>query len=200
MEASNQEFWRLVAVARNPSRLYSVRSNKYCSFYAGHLPDGSQVLIGRTAAEKILALYFSKRGGLYDIQRRTLPRFEAIPEEPHLDVNDADFHDYLRKEFGFQPGLIRVEQFSVADDECGFCVGPLPWHFNEFLNAPEDHTAEEQAQYRQFICEFIARGVCVVDWGNDWWVLEADGVEAGWYLSEGGGRPSDGDIEGSVSP
>ena len=185
MQASDQDFWRLVSAARNPERLFPVRSNKYCAFYAGHLPDGAQVLIGRTAAEKILVLSFSKWGGLYDIHRRKLPSFQQPPEAPHLNVNDMEFHEYLLNELGFKPGLVRVEQFSVSDDECGFWVGPLPWHFNKFLERPEEYgseQSEEQSQYREGIRQFIARGVCVLDWGNDWWVLEADGVEAGWNL------------------
>jgi hypothetical protein len=176
-------------VARDPERLFPVRSNKYCAFYAGHLPDGKQVLIGRWAAEKILVLSFSKWGGLYDIQRRKLPSFRQPPEERHLDVNDAEFHEYLRKEFGFTPGLVRVQQFLVADDDCGFWVGPLPWHMNQTLTELEEYTPQEQAEYQESIRQFIGRCVCVLDWGNDWWILETDGVEAGWNLPEGGAAP-----------
>src|SRR5262245_19321247 len=131
MEAKDQDFWQLVAAARNPERLFAVRSNKYCAFYAGHAPHEMQVLIGRTTGEKVLVLLFSKWGGLYDIQRRNLPAFREPPEERHLDVNDAEFHGYLKQEFGFTPGLVRVQQFLVADDDCGFWVGPLPWHMNQ---------------------------------------------------------------------
>jgi hypothetical protein len=189
MATSDQEFWRLVATARNPERLFPVRSNKFCAFYAGHLPDAMQVLIGRTAAEKILVLSFGRWGVLYNVHRRALPPFRQPPEAPHLEVNDVEFHDYLRKELGFTPGLVRVQQFRVSDDDCGFWVGPFPWHFDRFLARPEEYgpeDIEEQAQYRERIREFIARGVCVLDWGNDWWVLEADGVEAGWNLPAGG--------------
>src|SRR5215472_8323470 len=98
MGASGQDFWRLVAAARDPERLFPVRSNKYCDFYAGRLPDGTQVLIGRAGAEKILVLSFSEWGGLTDIRRSELPPFGRPPEEPHLDVNDAEFHEYLREE------------------------------------------------------------------------------------------------------
>jgi hypothetical protein len=167
-----------------------VTARKYFGFYAGHLPDDMQALIGRWGAEKILVLSFSKWGDVYDIQRRTLPPFGNPPEEPHLDVNDAEFHNYLRQEFGFQPGLVRVHQFVVADDECGIWVGPLPWADNQFLAAPEEYTPEEQAERRESIREFLARDVCVLDWGNDWRVLEANGVEAGWDLPEGGAEQS----------
>jgi hypothetical protein len=189
VEASDQDFWRLVAAARNPERLFPVRSNKYCAFYADHLPEGTQVLIGRTAAEKILVLSFSKWGGLYGIQRRKLPPFRHPPEERHLHVNDAELHEYLRKDFGLRPGLVRVQQFLVADDDCGFWVGPLPWHVNQFLAAPKEYTPEEQSEHRESIRQFIARGVCGLDWANDWWVLEADRVEAGWNLPEDGAAP-----------
>jgi len=183
-DTDERDFFRLVTEARNPERLFAIRSNKYCAFYAGHASDGMQILVGRIRAEKILVLLFSKWGVLYDIQRRQLPQFSQPPEKRHLPVNDEEFRRYLRKEFGFKSGLVRVEQFSVSDDECGFWVGPLPWHVNQFLAAPEKHTPEEQAEYRQSIRQFIQRGVCILDWGDDWWVLEADGVEAGWNLPE----------------
>jgi hypothetical protein len=189
MQTSDHDFWCLVARARDPERLFPIRSNKSCAFYAGHLPDSTQVLIGRWGAEKVLVLSFSQWGGLYDVHRRDLPPFLQPPEEPLLEVNDSEFHEYLREEFGFTPGLVRVRQFLVADDECGFWVGPLPWHYNEFLAAPEEHTPEVQAEYRDTIRQFIARGVCVLDWGNDWWVLEPDGVEAGWNLPGDGDQP-----------
>jgi hypothetical protein len=168
VEASDRDFWRLVATARNPERLFRVRSNKYCAYYAGHFPDGTQVLIGRRRAEKILVLSFAEWGGLCDVHRRVLPPFDQLPEEAHLAVNDAEFHQYLRKEFGFSPGLVHVQQFQVADEACGFWVGPLPWHVNQFLAELEQHTPDEQAEFRESIRQFIERGVCVLDWGNDW--------------------------------
>src|SRR5262245_54688556 len=106
MEENDQECWRLVAAARDHERLFHVRSNKYCDFYAGHLPNGMQVLIGRTAAERILLLSFGKWGALYDVQRRKLPAFSEPPEEQHLDVNNLEFHQHLRREFGFKTGLV----------------------------------------------------------------------------------------------
>jgi hypothetical protein len=183
-DTEERDFFRLVTEARNPERLFAVRSNKYCAFYAGHASGAMQVLVGRLRAEKILVLFFSKWGVLYDIQRRQLPRFSRRPEKRRLAVNDEEFREHLLKEFGFKSGLIRVQPFTVSDEECGFWVGPLPWHVNQFLAAPEKHTAEEQAEYRRGIREFIQRNVCVLEWGNDWWVLEADGVEAGWDLPE----------------
>jgi len=177
--AADDDFYRLVADARNPDRLFAVQSNKYHGFYAGSLSDGMQVLVGRTGAEKILVLLFSKWGGLYDIQREELPPFQRPPEKDHLDLNDAEFHGYLLKMFGFTPGVVRIQQFLVADDDCGFWLGPLPWHFNQFLAAPNDYTAEEQADYREMIRDFLGRGQCVLDWGNTWRILDVNGVEVG---------------------
>ena len=182
MDASNQDFWRLVAMARNPFRLFAIRSNKYHSFYAGHLPDGLQALIGRTRDKSILLISFSTWGALYNIQRITLPQFQHPPEELHQFVNDTEFHKKLEMEFGFKPGLVRVQQFLVSDDECGFSVGPFPGYIDQFLEAPEQDTPDEQAECYEQVRQFIARGVCVLNWGNDWHVLEANGVEAGWEL------------------
>jgi hypothetical protein len=72
-----------------------------------------------------------------------------------------------------------VVSFLVSDDNCGFWVGPLPWHFNEFLATPEKYSAEEQSEYPEMIRSFILRGGHVLDWANDWRVLNADGIEVG---------------------
>jgi len=173
------DFYCLVAEARNPERLFAVQSNKYHGVYAGSLPNRGQVLVGLSGSEKILALLFSNWGGLYDIRRRELPRFHKPPEEAHQALNDAEFHAYMRKQFGFLPGVVRVRQFLVADDDCGFCVCPLPWHFNRFLATPSQYTAEEQTDYRKLILDFIGRGLYVLDWGNAWRILDADGRDAG---------------------
>src|SRR5262245_55349658 len=106
---ADDDFYRLVAEARNPERVFAVQSNKSQGFYAGSLSDGSQVLIGRTGAEAILVLLFSKRGGLYDIRRVKLPPFGRPPEKDYQDLNDHEFHEYLLKEFGFTPGVVRIQ-------------------------------------------------------------------------------------------
>ncbi len=173
------DFYRLVAQARDPGRLFPVQSNPARGVYAGSLADGTLVLIGRTVAESILMLLFSEWGGLQDIRRQELPSFENSPNEDDLDVNEAEFHDCLLQEFGFTPGVVRIRQFLVADDECGFSVGPLPWHFNQFLAAPNKFPPEEQAEYPEMIRAFIERGQCVLDWGNEWRILDAAGADAG---------------------
>ena len=47
-----------------------------------------------------------------------------------------------RTEFGFLPGLVRVQHFQVGDDNCGFSLGPLPrsWHVNQSLAALQERT------------------------------------------------------------
>src|SRR5262245_38388741 len=173
-------FFRVCANARNPERLFAVQSNKRLDVYAGHLPDGMQVLLGRTDTEKSLLVVFSEWGGLYDIRRKTLPPFEPpLPAEWNQAADEVALREYLHKEIGFEPGVVRVRQFLVADDECGFWVGPLPWHFNQILAELESYTAEEHAEYRELIRGFIARGSHVLDWANNWRILDADGADAG---------------------
>jgi hypothetical protein len=182
MSTPENGFWRMVAEARRPDRLFAVRSNNVCGFYAGLLADGSQVLIGRSGAEKILLVLFNKGGDLSDVRRHPLPRFRRPPERRHREVNDAEFHDYLLQEFGFRPGLVQVHRFAIADEKCIFAVDALPWHVNQSLAELAEWTVKEQAEFRKDIRQFIERGVCVLHWRNDWWVLETNGVEAGWSL------------------
>jgi hypothetical protein len=180
---ADDDFFRLVADARNPDRLFAVRSNKHKNFYAGFCSSGMQGLVGRWYAEHILVLLFSKEGYLREIRRQKLPQFHTTPEQPYLDVNDGEFHEFLLAEYGFEPGMVRVQQFLVQDEGCGFSVGPLPWEFNrtlaEMLAAPEELAEGRWAEDRELIRDFINRGQHVIDWANDWRMLDSEGRDAG---------------------
>lgn len=160
-----EDFYRLVAEARNPDRLFAIRSSPRNGYFAGSQADGTQVLVGKWR-ENLLVLSFSKWGGLYDIRREKLPA-------------ETDLHGFLSRELKITPGLVRVRQFLVSDDDCGFWVGPLPWSFNEFLAAETEYTPDERVEYPRMIREFISRGDCVLDWANEWRVLDSDGHVVG---------------------
>ncbi len=171
-----ESIYERVVRARNPDRLFPVRSNERYGFYAGRLVDDSaQALIGLRDDRSMLLLTFTNNGWLYDIARVNLPQFAVPPEDKHLWVNEQEFHEFLFREYSFEPALVRVNRFLVSDDECGFWVGPLPWHFEQFLADPKEYSPEEQREYQQLIIDFIDRDAAVLDWGNEWYVLDIDG-------------------------
>jgi len=166
-----------VVDAKNPDRLFPVRSNEQYGFYAGRLVDANmQALIGVRSERSVLLLTFANHGALYDIERVELPQFNVPPEGQFLWFNGREFHEFLSREYSFEPNLVRVHRFLVSDDDCGFWVGPLPWHYEQFLAHPLEYSAEEQREYAQQIIRFIDRGAAVLDWGNEWYVLDFDGI------------------------
>jgi hypothetical protein len=177
------DFFRLVANARNPDRLFAVRSNKNKLFYTGSCSGGLQALVGRWYTEHILVLLFSREGYLRDICRQELPQFRLPPEQLYHDINDGEFHELLRAEYGFEAGMVRVRQFMVQDENCVFSVGPLGWGDHqtiaEMLASPEGLADQGWDQARELICEFINRGLHIIDWANEWRMLDTEGRDAG---------------------
>lgn len=173
-------FYERVIRAKDPNRLFPVRSNKWFEFYAGRLvKDDFQALIGLTPEHSMLLLTFANHGALYDIERVKLPEFDRPPEEQYLLVNNDEFHEFLSREYSFEPAIVRVKQFLVSDEGCEFSVGPLAWHHERFLVNPEDEgPPEEQDRCRQLIIDFLDRSEGVLDWGNEWYVLDADGMSS----------------------
>ncbi|MGL6074651.1 MAG: hypothetical protein ACRC8S_10865 [Fimbriiglobus sp.] len=176
------DFFRLVVAARNPDRLFAVESNKGRAYYAGILPNGDQALIGRASTQSILIVLFSGDGYLQHIEQQQLPRFQMPPEEVHLDVNDEEFQAFLNREYGFRSGTIWVRKFSVQVED-SLWVDALPWSFNdaisEMMASIVGFADEEWAYERKLISDFIHREQHVIEWADNWRILDREGRDVG---------------------
>src|SRR5438874_13266648 len=100
-------------MSQSDQRLFTIQSDPCRYFYAGSLPGGRQALIGRSVYGQIEMAVFDAGGDLLEICRSDLP---SPPVEPDSDlireVDEDEFHEYLRKEYGFTPGVIRIKEFG----------------------------------------------------------------------------------------
>lgn len=145
--------------AARSDRRYPIRSDSNYGFHAGHVPKKRQALIALDVSLNLLVAFFDAKGNFLQVERRNL--------SPSL--NDRDFQKYLKKEFGFKPGLIRVKAFLIKPEL--LAVHAFPSHFQEFLDNPRDgFDAADRDRYPQSIRTWIANKEFVLDWGNDYWL------------------------------
>ncbi len=160
-------------VSRPFERTFPVKSSKWYGFYAGTLPRKRQGLLALDVGNTLLVAVFDARGNFLEEQQLSLEGIlQQPPEEQYLAVNDAELHEYLRREFGFRPGLVRVKEFGTSR---GLSVHLLPHHYQEYVEAPDAMTEESWGQedvdhWPLSIQGWIDRGDFVLDWGNDYYL------------------------------
>jgi len=164
--------------ARRPDRLYPILSHDWYAFYAGHLPDGRQLLAGVDGCRVVLG-FFEPGGEFIDVERRTLPEGEEVEQ-------------YLSKEFGYRPSLVRVKRFRIPPEkgqvidplqlalvgESGFAIAPFPLDWQDFFNDPSSFCEEDRESYTKMIRGWVAREDFALYWGNEYF-LNRDGEVVG---------------------
>jgi hypothetical protein len=90
--------------------------------------------------------------------RKELPTPPIWNETDH-DIDDVEFPKYLQQEFGIQPGIIHVREFSIPEE--GIAIYQFPKDFRDFMEP-------------QFIDQWKQLGQFVLECGNDFW-LNAEG-------------------------
>src|SRR6266849_369882 len=97
-------------------KLFPIQSAPERDFYAGHLPGGRQALIARSVYPKIVVAVFDSGGSLFDVVRRDLPCPQVDGKPLLREVDEDEFHEYLKREFGFTPGLVRIKAFCIPEE------------------------------------------------------------------------------------
>jgi hypothetical protein len=155
----------------NGDLLFPVRSAPERYFYAGHLPEGRQALIARSVYGQIIAAIFDAGGNLMQVIRQELPSPPVLPGSVHFREADEDrLQEYLRHEFGFSPGLIRVKEFCIPGEE--FAVYHLPQLYQEFQENPNSPAVDavDREALPEVIRQWNEGGQFVLEWGNDFWL------------------------------
>ncbi len=141
-------------------------------FYAGQLPAGRQALVARCVHGYIVVAVFDGGGTLLKTVRRDLPSRLLFPGHMpgYYEVDEGEFHDYLKQEFGFAPGLIQVREFHLPEEL--LAVYRFPEFYQDFLKDPNDPTFDDEL--RNYLPGAIERwreeGRFVLQWGNDYWL------------------------------
>jgi hypothetical protein len=143
-------------------QLFPVRGDPERGFYAGSLPGNRQGLITTGASGDLLVAAFNAAGSLLDVTRR---------DDPSLDFCDDAFRAYLAREFGFEPGLIRVKAFRLPED--GLAVYPIDPLWQEFLENPHGlaFDDDDRDSLPEVIEQWNASGQFVLECcGCDFWL------------------------------
>lgn len=151
--------------------LFPIQSCPWHYFYAGHLPGGRQVLIGQCVDGYIQMAVFDRDGHFLEVLQHDLPTDILTSRAvAGFDVIADKFQEFLQREFGFVPGLIRVREFRRPADLFG--VYRFPQFYQDFLSNPEDPIfgEEERQELPSIIEQWKAEGNFVVEWGNDFWL------------------------------
>ncbi len=110
--------------------------------------------------------------GIAEVIRKDLPSSLLLPGYMAgcYEVDEVEFHEYLLKEFGFTPGLIRVREFHLPEEM--LAVYRFPELFQDFLKNPIDPTIDEEL--RQSLPGRIdlwqKEERFVLQWGNVFWL------------------------------
>jgi uncharacterized protein (TIGR02996 family) len=167
----NRRLGKSVARVERPfERLFPIRE---ClrGLYAGHLPGQRQGLFAfQYHGSHVIAAQFDSGGSLIDAQQRNL--VGALVPEGYRDAwiyeHEQDMRDYLRREFGFQPGLIHIKEFTTEWD-----LAVYLFHDTEVLENPdawaEDPEPDESAVGPPSLIEWMEIGNFVLLFGNDNW-------------------------------
>jgi hypothetical protein len=151
--------------------LFPIRSAPERYFYAGHLPEGRQALIGRSVYGQLIAAICDSGGNLRQVIHRELPSPPVLAGSGEIrEVDEDDFEEYLSREFGFSPGLIRIKEFRIPHEL--FAVYHLPEQYRKFLENPDSPAfgEEERQAFPGLIRQWNERGQFVLEWGNDFWL------------------------------
>ncbi len=151
--------------------LFPIRSAPERYFYAGHCPEGRQALIARSVYGQLIAAIFDVGGNLMQVIHQELPSPPVLPATGEIrEVDEDDFQQYLRREFGFSPGLIRIKEFRVP--QALFAVYHLPQHYRGFLENPNSPAFDDELReaFPGLIRQWNEWGQFVLECGNDFWL------------------------------
>src|SRR5262249_2995632 len=137
---ANRVAGRPVARAVIPlPRLYPIAADFHLLNFAGHLPDGTQGFAeapygGGTTARLFC---FTPAGEQTEIREVTLPaECGHQPQDKHSWEHTARVKEFLGREMGFTPGLIRIR--DIDDPPDGYGVGPYSNYAEDYVGCPDD--------------------------------------------------------------
>jgi hypothetical protein len=143
-----------------------VKTNEDYGFYCGRLADGRQALATLDVRLLLVVTLFDAAGMLAGEEERDLAGRWPIAEHGYPEVDHAELHDYLRAEFGFEPGVICVRGFATGRA----AIAPLPGHYQEFVDDPESPCFDvgQRERLPEYIKEWVECEEFVLFWGNDY--------------------------------
>lgn len=158
-------------------RLYPIAADFRLRLFAGHLPDGTQVFADVYEGTTARLFHFTPAGEQTDIRELSLPsECCRLPEDKHGWEHTDRVKEYLRREMGFTPGLIRIrdlddpaEMFSIQPDSgCAEeCMGRAD---DPTIRPEEEEDPDKTMGNAERVAYWLKHGAYVFLCGNDWYV------------------------------
>ena len=156
-----------------PQRSYNIQ-NDVSHYYAGHLKDGSQVLMGIQLPELVMVEFAPTgkyvRTTIRDISSETRKSLQRLPNSGEDDLL-RELRNW-QQEVGFTGATISIQQFFLSDRYIG--IKNLPDHYQEVLNQPEEYDANRRRELQEDVHLWIERGDFVLYWDEEYY-LNQDG-------------------------
>lgn len=162
----------------NADRLYplTTRGNPAgeADFYTGTTPDNLQRVMGPWGSRLIVCLSFNTDGS--PVRLETQKVREPLPGEFDASSDwDHDFGWCLRqalvwqKELSWQPGLIRVRRFMVAENP--ICISDYPrWAIRYLADPIYCYRPDAREEIGRNVREWEDGGSFVFRWGKDFYI------------------------------
>ena len=155
-------------------RLYPIAADFSSDLIAGHLPDGTQILVDTHPDYGPATLFcFTAGGEQTELRSLWLPaEYQSRPQD-----YDGEFAERLKEQLaqtlGFTPGLIRIRELD--DTQGGLSIDPAPMWAEEDFGQPDvpavcpgdDRWALGAADLSSY---WLEHGFYVFWCGNDWYV------------------------------
>ena len=135
--------------------LYPIKDSQY--FRAGHMPDGTQLLVAPFGNEVIVLRFYGDG------------RFSGIETYPlEGDSQDAVDQqvDCVVRESGMKPGIIRVQKFTISERGLGICE--MPDYLQEYADSPSSFPSERAIHLARALERWNTKQGFVLVWGEDY--------------------------------
>lgn len=123
----------IAKVIRPYAQLYPYLGDYERNLFAGKLPQARQALVALNYAMTMEMAVFDAEGNYLQAVRRPL---DGIPRPQYWNDESSvtPVLAYLMREFGFEPGLIQVKEFSTEE---GLAIHLFPSHYIDFMESPD---------------------------------------------------------------
>jgi hypothetical protein len=152
-----------------PDHLYRVQSHSP-DFQAGHLQDGTQVLMGFSASGPyIVAVTFDIAGNYLTTLSKEDPM--STDKDSSWEADQERLYQWA-VELGFTEDTVEVKKFSLPEHEIQ--INDFPDHLQELLDSGKELEGDE----KEMMDHWVESREFVLIWGRDLWLNENAEVES----------------------
>lgn len=150
-----------------PGHLYRIQNNPHY-FYAGHLENGNQILMGVQLPE-LVSVEFDPDGNYIGMAVREIARTKQDSSGFDAEKLSVELRVW-QSELGITPGTISVKRFFLPDRWIG--IHDLPDYCQEVIDRPEDYDSERIREIEEHVRQWSESGDFVLYWNEDYYLSQ----------------------------